>query len=175
MQQPHVGRHLVAGDKMNHVARHQMHRIDAMLAPAAQHGRLGGDHAGQRRQRRFGLAFLDEADDGIDDDHAQNHAGVGPLAKEGGDGAGGDQHQHQRLQHLVEQPAGGAPRRLTLRTVRPVAVEARLRHGFVEADGGIDFVIRRDLVVSPGVPGMRRHGSGLACSAVPVALSAWSA
>jgi hypothetical protein len=36
-----------------------------------------------RAARRLGAAFLDEADQGIDHHHAEDHPGVGPFAEEG--------------------------------------------------------------------------------------------
>jgi hypothetical protein len=106
-------RHLVAGGQQHDVARHELLGGDQLPLAAAQHRGLRREHAADGVQRRLGLAFLHEADEGVDDHRAQQHAGVDPVPQPGGDGG---RHQHHVDQHVVElrqqpQPCGPARRR----------------------------------------------------------------
>ena len=138
VEEAQVGRNLVAGGEDDHVAGNEFDRIDAALDAAAQHGRLGGNGAAERGERGLGLAFLDEAEHGIDEDDAEDHAGIDPLAEEGGHRTRHDQHQHQRLCELRDEAGKRSGTRTLPRLVRAPALQAAGRLGLVESARRID-------------------------------------
>jgi hypothetical protein len=147
-----VGRYLVAGGQPDHVAGHQVHGIHALALSAAHHRDFGGDRAGQRRQRRLGLAFLQVADHRIDDDHAKDHRAVHPFAEQGGDDAGTDEHQHQRFPQLCEEALPGAATGLLAGAVGAVACQARRSLGVAQAVVGLHAVMVQSLGRGQCVP-----------------------
>jgi hypothetical protein len=86
VDQPQIGGHLVARLQQHPVAGHQCLGRDFPALAVAQHHGTQRQHLADGGQRRFGLAFLHEADDGVDEDHAQNHAGIDAMTQRGGDG-----------------------------------------------------------------------------------------
>ena len=68
-------------DSQQHdVARHQLLGGQHDPAPAvAQHRRLQRQHVADRLERPLGLALLDEADQRVDHDDAEDHAGIDPV------------------------------------------------------------------------------------------------
>ncbi len=99
LEQPQVGRHLVARSQQDDVSGHQLARVDALALPAAQHGGLGGQRARQRLERTQRLALLDEADHRVEEDHAEDHRRIGIRADRQLDDGG---HQQDVDQHLVK-------------------------------------------------------------------------
>ena len=149
-EQPQIGGHAVAGLDQHHIAGHQLHGIDRKGVTVAQHRSLERQHAADRGQRPLGLAFLDKADDGVDDYHADDYAGVHPVAKCGGNARGRQQDIDQDIMKLqkkaYERPAPPTfgdevrpdprqtGRRLTgTQTAGRVAAEARQYLGLAEA------------------------------------------
>jgi hypothetical protein len=65
VEQPQVRGHAVARLEQDHVARHQFHGADALLASVAPHRRLGDHHAGQRFDGFLRLRLLEKSDDGV--------------------------------------------------------------------------------------------------------------
>ena len=100
LDQPQIGRHPVAGSQQHHIAGHQHVGAKTVLAALAQDHRFTGQRSRQRRQRRLRLAFLNVTDGGVDQHHAEDHAGIDPFAEHRRDAAGENQHQHQRLHQL---------------------------------------------------------------------------
>ena len=80
VDQPQVGRHLVASLQQHDVARHQGLRRNLLQLAAAQHGRLGGCQALQRRQRLVGAPGLYQSDGRIEQHDDQNHQGIDQIA-----------------------------------------------------------------------------------------------
>ena len=107
VDQPEVGRHAVAGGQHDDVAGDQLRRVELLAMAAPAHGYRGGDASRQSGQRPFGLGLLPVANEGIDQHDAENHAGVHDFTEGGGDRAGGDQHQDQRLHDLIGEAAPG--------------------------------------------------------------------
>jgi len=99
-KQARVGGHLVAGLKTDNVAHHQMDRIDLEPLAVAQHSGLRGHHLFERFDGFFGLGFLNETDEGVDENDAQNHRRVHPLLQQQGHCTRGQQDVHQRLMKL---------------------------------------------------------------------------
>ena len=103
LDQAQVGRHAVAGAQAHDVARDQGVGVDRVPAPVAAHLRVQRQHLADALERLLGLAFLDEADDGVDDDHAEDHAGVDPVTEYGGDGRCGEQYIDQHIVEVLEE------------------------------------------------------------------------
>ena len=51
----------------------------------------------------FGFAFLDDADEGVDEDDTEDDAGVDPLAEEGGADGGGEEDVDEDVVELEEE------------------------------------------------------------------------
>ena len=63
-----------------------------------------GEHLPDAFERLFGLAFLDEAYDGIDHRHSKNHAGVDPVPEKRFRHAGGNKNVNQNIIKVLEKP-----------------------------------------------------------------------
>ena len=74
-----------------------------MLLAGAHHSGRRGQRARQGRQCAQCLALLHEADDGIEQDHAENHAGIHPGAQHEFDHDRGQQDIDQRLVKLQQE------------------------------------------------------------------------
>ncbi|MNF58306.1 hypothetical protein D3C84_398580 [compost metagenome] len=102
-QQAQVRRHAVAGFQQHQVARHQflcrhLAHFAIALDPAVQ-----GEQLLDRAHGVFGLAFLDEADHGVDQHHTEDHCGIEPFAQGQGDQGGCQQHIDQQVVELQEE------------------------------------------------------------------------
>ncbi|MCY1536556.1 hypothetical protein D9M68_720160 [compost metagenome] len=65
---------------------------------------MRGKHGADGIERGFGLAFLDEADDGVDQHGGEQHAGVDPVTEDGGDYCRAEHHVEQDIVKLHQQP-----------------------------------------------------------------------
>jgi hypothetical protein len=77
-----VGGHLVACLQQHDVAGHQLLGGHSAPLPVAQHQRPGREHVADGVQGLLGLALLDEADDGVDEHHAEDHTRVHPVLQD---------------------------------------------------------------------------------------------
>ena len=100
LQQAQVSRHLDARLKPHQVTRHQLVGINFMLLAVAQHGGTAGQHGAHRVKRLFCLALLDETDQGVDDHHTGNDAGIDVILQGKSHDARGQQHINQRVVKL---------------------------------------------------------------------------
>ena len=101
LDHPQVGGHLVASLQQHDVAGHKVGPVHRYPSPIAQHGGLWCQHAPDRRHRGFGLALLDEADDGVRQHHGKDHPGIDPMLQGPRHNRSTDQHIDQ---HIVELP-----------------------------------------------------------------------
>ncbi len=161
-EQPQVGRHAVAGGEHDDIARHQFGGVDLAPAAIADHVGMRRQHGANRVQRRFRPAFLDEADDRIDDHCGDQHAGVHPVAEQGGDRR---RAQHHVQQHVVELQQQAQQRAAPARWCQPVGAMAQqalprlVRSQTVVA--GLQRVLH--LFAGEGMPARvrgRRHAGG---------------
>ena len=60
-------------------------------------------HLADALERLLGLALLDEADDGVDDHHAEDDAGVDPVAEGRRDRGGAEQHVDEHVVEVLEE------------------------------------------------------------------------
>ncbi|MNM73125.1 hypothetical protein D3C81_848430 [compost metagenome] len=102
-QQAQIRRHPVAGGEQDEVAGHQFAGVDLLALAVADHRGDWRKHPADGLQRRFGLAFLDETDDRVDQYRGEQHAGVHPVAEHGGDHGCGHHHVEQDVVELQQQ------------------------------------------------------------------------
>ena len=121
--EPHVGRHLVAGLQEHDVARDELGRGQRALAPAPDHDRIRRRHRAQRLDRLARPVLLHEADDGVEDDHAADDEAIEHLAGEDGERRGGEQDVDQRVPDLPQEDLRGPRCRRPGQRVRAVALE----------------------------------------------------
>jgi hypothetical protein len=124
LQQAQVRGHLVARGQQDDIARHQLRGVDLLLFPGAQHRGCRGQRAREGRQRAQRLALLDEADDGVEQDDAEDHAGVDPGPEHDLDDDRGQQDVDQRLMELQQEAQQGP---LPLRWVSTFGPKSRCR------------------------------------------------
>ena len=99
-----VGRDLVAGLQQDDVAGNQFFGRDHARFPVAHGHGFGRKHVADRIQRFLRFTFLDEAEQSIDDDHAQDHRCVEPFPKEDLSHRGGQKHIDEHVVDLHEEP-----------------------------------------------------------------------
>jgi hypothetical protein len=64
---------------------------------------VGGKHLANAGQRLLRLAFLEKADDRVDDHHAENHAGVHPVTQGRGNTGRRDEDVDQQIVEVFEE------------------------------------------------------------------------
>jgi hypothetical protein len=138
-EQAQVSRDTVASGQPDDIAGHQMHGVQPLAGAIAHHDGVRGNGAGKCRQRGFGLAFLDIADEGIDDHDTKDDRAVDIFAERGGNAASHDQYQHQGRGELRGQTCQGAPPGCLARLIGAVARQACRRFRRIKATGRIDI------------------------------------
>ncbi len=81
LDQPDIGRHLVAGVELHDVAGDQQLAVDTAERPSAPDGDGRMDERFQRAGPRFGPPFLEGADGGIARQHDEDEDGVAGMAE----------------------------------------------------------------------------------------------
>ncbi len=98
-----VGGDLVAGFEEHDVARHERLRRDHRRLSVAQGSRFRREHVADRIERLLRPAFLKEAEQSVDDDHAEDDRGVQPQVHHQLDEAGGEQHIDKHIVELLQE------------------------------------------------------------------------
>ena len=98
-----VGWDLVAGFEEHDVARHERLRRDHRRLPVAQRSRLRREHVADRIERLLRPAFLKEAEQSVDDDHAEDDRRVEPQVHHQLDEAGGEQDVDEDVVELLQE------------------------------------------------------------------------
>jgi hypothetical protein len=129
-----VGRDDVALGQYEQITDHHIGGRNQPLGTVAQHPRFRRGHRRQRCDRPVGLDLLCHTHRGVDDDDQRDDRGVGPVTSRDGQRGGGQQHQHQRIAQLRQDPppqlhpvargkdvraVGGQPRRRLRRGQAP--------------------------------------------------------
>ncbi len=99
-EQSQVGGHLVARLQQHQIARNDGGRIQSGLVAIADDNRLGHQRLTQGFDRLDRFAFLNETDDRVDEDDAENDRGICPLPQRERDDDGNQQNVNQRLMKL---------------------------------------------------------------------------
>ena len=157
-QQAQVGRHLGAGFEQHDVARHQVGGVNLMPLATAQHRGMTGQHGPHRLQRLLGLALLHKTDQGIDQHHADDHAGVHIVFEQKGNDPRDQQHVDQRVMELQRQPQPCTARTGHRQAVGAVLRQTRARLRIAQPAGGIHLEPLLHLAGRRGVPLRRRAG-----------------
>lgn len=129
--QTEIGRNAVSGLDHDDVAGHEVGHRYRDPAPVAQRGGLRRHELADRAQRLLGLAFLDMADDRVDQHHRGDDARIDGVAQHGRSDGGGEQDVDQRVVELrekAEQRMAAGRRRERVRTERGTA-QGRLAPG----------------------------------------------
>jgi hypothetical protein len=95
-----VGRNAVAGFKQHEVAGHNVLGGDADPLPIANGRGAGIDHPPDRLERSLGAAFLEIADDCVEQHNGQHHDGVGNFTDSQSKRRGDEQHVDQEVVEL---------------------------------------------------------------------------
>ena len=108
IEHPGIGGDRIAGGQQHQVAGHQLARGHHLLGAVAQHPHLQGRQPAQCGHRALGAAFLQRADQRVDQHHRQDHPGVALVAERHRQRRGDEQDGDQRAGEL---PREGAPQR----------------------------------------------------------------
>ncbi|MFT4197206.1 MAG: hypothetical protein QM601_04740 [Pseudoxanthomonas sp.] len=145
LQYPRIGRHQVAGRKLDDVPRHHLLGRDRLPAAVADHVGRDRDPPPQRFHRGRGAVFLDEAEHRGQQHDGEHDPGVGPFVHQQRHRRGDQQDDHQRIGEAAEQqprprpgPAGG-------QRVRPEPLQA-----FARRARGQAFFVRIERVQDLG-------------------------
>ncbi len=111
LDQARIGRHRVAGGQQHDVAGHQLARREHLLAAVAQHAHLQRGQPAQRGHRALGAAFLEAADQRVDQHHRQDDHRVAVVAQRHRQHRGDEQDVDQRALELAREGAPQRPRR----------------------------------------------------------------
>ncbi len=111
LDQSRVGAHGVTGGQQQDVARDQLACLQQRLVAVAQGAHAHAGQAAQGGHGTLGAAFLEGADERVDDDHRQDHRGVAVVAQRHRQHRGHEQDVDQRALELLCQCAPQRPRR----------------------------------------------------------------
>ena len=98
-----VGGDLVAGFEEHDVARHERLRRDHRGLAIAQGSRFRREHVADRIERLLRPAFLNEAEQSVDDDHSEDDRRVEHEAHHQLDEAGGDENVDENIVELLQE------------------------------------------------------------------------
>ena len=93
----------ISGGEEHDITGHEFARGDQLLLASAQHSHMQGGQLAQRRHRAFRAAFLNGADDRIDQHHDENYQRVLMLAEHGGENSGCEENINQRAGELPQE------------------------------------------------------------------------
>ncbi len=126
LEQAQIGGHFVAGGEQHDVADYHLFRRDLAALAVAQHRRIERQHVADGVQRALGLAFLDHADDGVDQHHANDHAAIHPMGEQCGDQRGSQQHVDEDVVELAGETDQQAVMRCGGQQIRAMELQALL-------------------------------------------------
>ena len=102
-EEAEVGGDAVTGFEQDDVAGDELGGVEGLfVSVAADHG-FRRKHGADGIEGFFGFAFLDDADEGVDEDDAEDDAGVDPFAEEGGADGGGEKDVDEDVVELEEE------------------------------------------------------------------------
>ena len=167
--EPEVGRHLVAQFEQHDVARHELIRRQHARRAAAQGPRFGRQHVADRIQRLLRSPLLDEPEQPVDDDDAQNDRGVDPQAQHHLGEARAKQHVDQDVVELGDEPHERPALPAFRQAVGPVLLQAGGGFAGIQAVLGAGGEPPQHLIDGDGVPGGTvSRGLGAHCSGHPL-------
>jgi len=124
-----------------------------LLSSLASDGRFGPEHPGQGADGPLGLGLLEMADDGIDQDDPEDHAGIDVFAEQGGLGRGDEEDVDEDLMELEQEllpPGGSGPFGHLIGTGTAETIS-----DLGGAQAGLEAGLKdlTDLHLGPGMPG----------------------
>jgi hypothetical protein len=102
--QAQVGGHAIPRLEQHEVAWHEVGDRDAHASTVAQNAGMWRDHLADGVERLLRLAFLNEADDGVDQDDGDDHRGIDAVADQCGRDRRRQEEVDQRIVELREEP-----------------------------------------------------------------------
>ena len=132
-EQPHVGRHHIAGGQVDDIARHQQLERNFRFRPAAHHRRRGADHRLELLGRVIGAHFLEEAQHHAQHHHDENDHHCAQVAGEERDHTQRDQQDDQRILDVMQQAHQGGLALFARDLVRPDLLQARIGFRLAQA------------------------------------------
>ena len=160
VQDAQIGGHLVARGQQHHIARHQGLGIHHRPHAAAQHRGLQRQHAPDGIERGLGLAFLQKANQRIDEHRPQQHARIQPVPQRGGDHGGHQHHVNQDVVKLQQQPQPHRAFALLRQAIGAVRGQALGGLGGSESVGGVAALPLHSGGAVQAVPGSSGAGRG---------------
>ena len=157
-EQAEVGGYTVAGFEEDDIAGNKKGGVEGLPVAVAQHRGFGGKKRFDGIEGLLGFAFLNNADDAVDQDHSENDAGIGPLPEESRAEGGREEDVDQNIMKLQEE---ALEQRITGRfgqlvgSVLPPPDRGRTR---LEALAGLDVQSAEGVL---GVLLMRVHGGNI--------------
>ena len=79
LDQPEIGRNAVARSQNHDITGDQLFGGYGSSQTVPDHHRLLREHVADSIEGLLSLAFLNEADEGVDDDHTDDYPGVDPV------------------------------------------------------------------------------------------------
>ena len=134
--QPRVGRHDVAQADPHDIARDERARFRLAPGAAPQHLGLESQRVLERGKGARGLALLEEAEGGIEQQQRQDNGEIAPIADDGRHQGRGLDHPGNRAPEESEQD-GELAGLAFVEGVRPILRQARLGLGDGQPRGGI--------------------------------------
>ena len=104
VDQPDIGGNPVAGNEHDDITRNQFLTENGHAPAVPDDSRFKGKHFPDGFESAFGLAFLYESDDGIDQDDHDNDTGIDPVFQQTGNERRDQQHVDQDIVELQEKP-----------------------------------------------------------------------
>ncbi|MCY1171761.1 hypothetical protein D9M73_118820 [compost metagenome] len=151
-QQAQIRRNPVARFEHHDIAGHEIRDRDHPARAVAQYGRVRGDHVANGAKSPFGLAFLGEADDRVDQDHDRDDKRIDKVAEQSGCKGSGKQEIDERAVELGEEAQDRMRGCGARKRVRPMLRQSCLRFALTEPGNvGVQPVEHR--VCRQGVPG----------------------
>ena len=170
IHEPQVRGNLVARLKEHDVPRNELFRGNHARLAAAQGARLGGQHVADRLQRLLGLALLNEAEQRVEDDHAEDDRRIDPQVEHQLGEAGTEQDVDQDVVELRQEPHERSPLLAFRQPVWSVLLQAARRFGRIEAFPGVGGETLHRRIDSHGMPscsvgcGIRVHCATHRCA-----------
>ena len=159
LQQPQVGRNLVARLQQHDVARHQVGGGHGLRLATPQYLRLRGGQLAQRRNRLVGPPRLREADHRVQHHDDDDDEGIDPFAQQPRHHGRRQQHQDHEVGELVQQQLRPGARLLRRQFVGAVFLQAARGFFGAQASGGIGLLGLQHLGGGAQVPvGRGREG-----------------
>ena len=159
LHEPGIRRHMITGFDLDPVPDDQTTGGDRRGLPVTDHAGHWGRHRSEGGEGTLGAVFLEEADDGVDQDDRHDRGRVGPVADRSGDDRRHDQDPDQQLAELRQERPPPRHRGGLHQSVGAVLRQPPCRFPGCEPPLGVGLQSPHNLVDRAGVPGRERGWS----------------